>query len=214
MLAARRLVGRASQLAGPGWLRRCSGQPAASQPQLFDASGRLVAPEAGVDHFAVFGLERRFALEAEELQARYKALQKRLHPDLFTLKSEQEQQVSLDWSSLVNMAYSTLSSPLPRALYLLQLVGHPLEEEGGPEVPPEFLMEVMELNEEVSEAGSAEVAILGAQVRERLVEFAENIDVLLANQEYEAARVEVAHMKYFASILDRIVQQETEFGIY
>ena len=107
-----------------------------------------------------------------------------------------------------------LQKPLPRALYLLDLVGFPLEEEGGIEVAPEFLMEVMELNEELAEAGAAEVKIIAETVRNKLDEYIEIVEVFFANGEFNLARKEVAHMKYYASLLDRIFEIETAFGMY
>ena len=107
-----------------------------------------------------------------------------------------------------------LQKPLPRALYLLDLVGFPLEEEGGVEVAPEFLMEVMELNEELAEAGAADVKIIAEVVKNKLEEYIETVEVLFANGEFSLARKEVAHMKYYASLLDRIFEMETEFGMY
>ena len=108
-----------------------------------------------------------------------------------------------------------LQKPLPRALYLLDLVGFPLEEEGhGVQVAPEFLMEVMELNEELAEAGAAEVNIIAEMVKNKLEEYIETVEVLFANGEFNLARKEVAHMKYYASLRDRIFEMETEFGMY
>ena len=107
-----------------------------------------------------------------------------------------------------------LQKPLPRALYLLNLVGFPLEEGGGVQVESEFLMEVMELNEELAEAGAAEVKIMAEEVKAKLEEYIENIEVLFANKEFDLARKEVAHMKYYANLLDKIFELETEFGMY
>lgn len=48
----------------------------------------------------------------------------------------------------MNTAYKTLLSPLERGLYLLELEGYPLFE-GEIMMSPEFLYEVMEVNEEL-----------------------------------------------------------------
>lgn len=52
----------------------------------------------------------------------------------------------------MNQAYKTLSSPLERGLYLLEIQGHPLSDEGEIIMKPEFLSEIMEINEEILEA--------------------------------------------------------------
>lgn len=63
-------------------------------------------------------------------------------------RSETEKDISAEYSSLVNKAYNTLQTPLMRAIHLLHLKGEAIEEEQRVD-DPEFLMSIMELNEEV-----------------------------------------------------------------
>jgi hypothetical protein len=51
----------------------------------------------------------------------------------------------------LNQAYKTLSSPLERGLYLLEIQGHPLSDEREIIMEPNFLNEVMEINEKIHE---------------------------------------------------------------
>ena len=53
----------------------------------------------------------------------------------------------MQWATLVNTANETLRSPLPRAIYLLGLRGVELED--NPTLPPWFLMEQIDLREEL-----------------------------------------------------------------
>lgn len=53
---------------------------------------------------------------------------------------------------MLNQAYKILSSPLERGLYLLEIQGHPLSDEGEIIMEPKFLSEIMEINEEINEA--------------------------------------------------------------
>lgn len=63
-------------------------------------------------------------------------------------RSNQEKNISEEYSSLVNKAYDIIQTPLKRAIHLLSLKGEEVRE--GHEIDdPEFLMEIMELNEEV-----------------------------------------------------------------
>jgi molecular chaperone HscB len=64
---------------------------------------------------------------------------------------QEEREVSEQYSALVNKAYSTLLQPLARGLYMLHLHGVNLEE-GTTESDPQFLAEIMETNEELTEA--------------------------------------------------------------
>lgn len=56
---------------------------------------------------------------------------------------------------MLNQAYKTLQSPLARGLYLLELEGYAIGERDN-HVEPEFLFEIMELNEELDEIENSE----------------------------------------------------------
>lgn len=86
-------------------------------------------------------------------------MQKLLHPDKFSNKSEKEKQFSEILSSLVNKAYSTLLHPLKRGLYMLELNGITISE-GTDNVNAEFLMEIMEKNEEIEDAANYSISNL------------------------------------------------------
>ena len=90
-------------------LRLCSTE-ALKLPDLFDNQGRIVKPCSSLDYFSAFGIERSFAVDPALLAKTYKALQRQLHPDLFSLKSKEEQEVSAEWSSLVNDGYKVVQT--------------------------------------------------------------------------------------------------------
>jgi molecular chaperone HscB len=75
-------------------------------------------------------------------------LQSQIHPDKFSGKSDEEQLLSSEWSSLINKAYKILQTPLERGEYLLMLHGVTLPEDNSI-TDAEFLMEMMEKSEEV-----------------------------------------------------------------
>ena len=91
-----------------------------------------------------------------------KRLQKILHPDKFSTRSETERAHSADQASLVNRAYAVLRDPLARAKYMLRGRGAGIGEDEGAEggasgegtglIDPELLMEVMETREAIEEA--------------------------------------------------------------
>jgi molecular chaperone HscB len=98
------------------------------------------------DFYEIFGLQRSLNLSLDELQTRYYALSRELHPDRFMQKPEAERQRALDMSSALNDAYRTLKDPIKRAQYLLGLEGFDIGEQRSKDVPPELLEEVFELN--------------------------------------------------------------------
>lgn len=104
-----------------------------------------------MNYFDIMGIKKNYNVINEELHKKYRELQKMLHPDKFGNKSEKERQISENLSSLINKAYSTLMHPLKRGLYMLQLEGISISEETT-NLNPEFLMEIMERNEEIENA--------------------------------------------------------------
>lgn len=68
----------------------------------------------------VCSAEATFSVDVGQLEARYKRLQKDLHPDKFGNQEARAQKYSAEQSSLVNRAYVKLKSPLQRALYLVR----------------------------------------------------------------------------------------------
>ncbi len=98
------------------------------------------------DYYAVLGIPRALKLSVDDMQQRYYALSRELHPDRFMQKPEAERQRALDMSSALNDAYRTLKDPIKRAQYLLGLEGFDIGEQRSKDVPPELLEEVFELN--------------------------------------------------------------------
>ena len=97
---------------------------------------------------------------------------------------------------------------------MLDLSGHPLTEEAGSEVDPIFLSEIMDLNEEVAEADEVQLKLMEDSIKRTLNEYIQTIAILFENDEYVEARKQVAHMKYYSNLLDKIYEKESEFGMY
>ena len=124
-----------------------------------------VQPPAPVDYFSFFGLPRKLNVDVATLEKSFYELSRRLHPDLNARAGSQEQQWSLEQSSLLNDAYRTLRDPIKRTQYLLHLEGVELEEQSKSAteqarttgevkkqiVPADLLEEVFELNMQLEE---------------------------------------------------------------
>ena len=124
-----------------------------------------VQPPAPVDYFAFFGLPRKLNVNVPALEKDFYELSRKLHPDLNAQAGTQEQEWSLQQSSLLNDAYRTLKDPIKRTQYLLKLEGIELEEQSKSAteearasgqtkkqiVPPDLLEEVFELNMQLEE---------------------------------------------------------------
>jgi len=107
------------------------------------------------DHFEVFGLPRRLAIDVDELQRRFYALSRQWHPDYYAGAPPEVQARALEQSARVNAAYRTLRDPIARIEYLVQLEEGRTTREGAtvrPEAPPELLEEMFEIQEALAEA--------------------------------------------------------------
>jgi molecular chaperone HscB len=104
------------------------------------------------DHFALFALPARFALDEAALEQAYKGVQSRVHPDRFASGSAAERRVAMQWAARANEAYRTLKSPHARAAYLCERAGVSIEAGSNTAMPPAFLMQQMEWREALDEA--------------------------------------------------------------
>lgn len=104
-----------------------------------------------VNYFELYDIPESFRPDRDAVKAKFYELSKKYHPDRFTLASSEEQAEALQYSSENNDAYKVLNSDDATMKYILQQQGV-IEEEEKYNLPPDFLMEMMELNEAVSEA--------------------------------------------------------------
>ncbi len=102
--------------------------------------------------FELFGLPERFAQDSAAIDARWKELQREVHPDKFAAQGAAAQRVAMQWSVRVNEAFKRLRDPLQRAAYLCERRGAPINAESNTAMPGEFLIEQMAWREALEEA--------------------------------------------------------------
>jgi molecular chaperone HscB len=108
------------------------------------------------DDFALFGLPRRFRLDADELATQWRQLQSRVHPDRFAAEGGAAQRLAMQWAVRVNEAHGRLKDPLARASYLCELAGHPVQAREAAPVSQDLLARQMRWHETLAEASSAD----------------------------------------------------------
>ncbi|XP_058808336.1 iron-sulfur cluster co-chaperone protein HscB [Phymastichus coffea] len=174
----------------------------------------LQKPPKDLNYFDIIGVKQDFDISVEDVQKKYRKLQTLLHPDRFGQKTEKEQDLSESLSSLVNKAYSTLMHPLDRGLYMLKLHNVTIPE-GTTSLEPEFLMEIMELNEEIEEASENKKKVLELLVKNRstLTLLTRKISDAFHHQDIEQAKKYLIRMKYYISIEARLKQLKQNLGI-
>lgn len=104
-----------------------------------------------MSYFDLLEIPLSFFPDSQRLRQNFYRLSREYHPDLQGNTNPLEEQEMLKKSSLLNEAYRTLSVFDRIVPYVLELKG--LMTEGDkPSLPPDFLMEMMDLNEALMEA--------------------------------------------------------------
>ena len=104
-----------------------------------------------MNHFELFGLPSQFQLDGSLLSSQFRELQKRFHPDNFATGSERDRLMAVQKAAQINDAYQVLKNPISRAEYILAEQGVEIRGEQQTMQDPMFLMEQMELREELEE---------------------------------------------------------------
>lgn len=158
-----------------------------------------IQPVEGENFFDYLGVKPSFDVDVSLLKENFLKLQSQIHPDKFATCSQKEKEISENCSSYLNSAYHTLSEPLRRAEYLLQLKGECSSKEITKE--SDFLVEMMELNEK---ADSLET---DSDIRNMLHDVDGSIDALgdqfkrhFETGDFEAAKQIVLKMGFYSRL--------------
>lgn len=158
-------------------------------------------------HFALFDLQPAFRLDLDALGQRYRELVRSVHPDRFADASEREQRVALERAAELNDAYQTLKSAPRRALYLLSLRGQALPLEATVQ-DPEFLLQQMQLREELEELQDSADLDGVAAFKRRLKAAQQQLEDSFADCWDDAARREQAErLVRRMQFLDKLAQE-------
>lgn len=107
-----------------------------------------------MNYFTLFEIPVSLIINKEVVKAKFYELSRKYHPDFFSQENESEKDGALEMSALLNKAYKTLQNDDELLKYVLQLKGVLAEDEKY-QLPADFLMEVMELNEFMVDAKSS-----------------------------------------------------------
>ena len=175
-----------------------------------------------MNYFELFGIPVQLKLSKSDLSERFFQLSRQFHPDYFATKSAVERSVALDRSAMLNKAYRIFQNPDETIKYVLQLNGL-IEEEEKYELPADFLMEVLEINEQLMDSqaeafpttasGASEIGdeLLKQQVENLEREIYEPVKDIIENYKEDITPKEkllqVKEYYYKKKYLDRIKKQ-------
>jgi len=157
------------------------------------------------NHFELFGLAAAFGLDKEALEKAYREIQSQVHPDRFAHAGDAERRASLQWTTRVNEAYRSLKDPVQRGKHLLELHGVDVAFETNTQMPTDFLLQQLDLREELEAASGGKDATRLDRLRAGLRLQKERLereigDALDAKKDYPAAAELVRKLMF----LDRL----------
>lgn len=161
-----------------------------------------------MNYFELYGFPEAPVVERRGLAKKYFDLQKKYHPDFYTQATEAEKEEALRQSALVNQAFRVFSDEDATLAYFLECRGL-LGDDEKVNLPPDFLMEMMELNEELAENGreavEGKIASLEAGLKAEVgaylqAETASGLDDVALNR----LKMYYFKKKYISRILDRL----------
>ncbi|MEJ7671234.1 MAG: Fe-S protein assembly co-chaperone HscB [Chitinophagaceae bacterium] len=143
-------------------------------------------------------------------QDKYFELQKKYHPDFFSNENKEEQDAVLEKSSMINKAYKLFQNENETMKYVLQLKNL-LEDEEKYQLPPEFLAEMMELNEslmDVDDSSLEEAQTKISQLEKHLYDKVQNIVEYYSEDNTTAEQLlQVKDYYYKKKYLNRILER-------
>ena len=155
--------------------------------------------------FALMGCAPAFAIDTAALEARWKQLQRLVHPDRFATHDAATQRVAMQWSVRINEAFQRLKEPVKRATYWCALQGAPVNAESNTAMPAAFLMQQMEWREALDDAHT-EAALDGllAHTRRARADALDRLAQLIDVESNPAAAVDQVRALMF---IDRFAEE-------
>ncbi|MBX2907509.1 MAG: Fe-S protein assembly co-chaperone HscB [Taibaiella sp.] len=107
-----------------------------------------------MNYFELFDIKPSFNPDATQVKSKFYDLSRQYHPDRIAADGAENALEALQMAAHVNQAYKTLKDGDATMAYVLKIHGM-MEDEEKYTLPPAFLMEMMDLNEAVSEYEAA-----------------------------------------------------------
>ena len=160
-----------------------------------------------MNYFELFEIPIQLQVDAKQLSGKFLQLSRRYHPDFYTQDTPDAQEDALQKSALLNKAWNVFQQPDQTIAYVLNLKGL-LEEQEKFQLDPDFLMEMMDINEAIAENDPARQTSLNERLQELQQEIYAPVKKIIEDyQEGATTEAELLKVKayYFQKkYLDRI----------
>ncbi len=167
------------------------------------------------NYFELFSFAESFVIDQDQLAEKYRALQSELHPDRFANASDQERRISVQTTAYVNEAYTTLKSDLKRSHYLLKLSDIEFNADTETSSDAEFLMQTMELHEQVENASGAENPLdaldaLSKQLKQQQQQLVSQLSAQFENNELDAAKETALKLQFYERLTNQVRKKQEQ----
>ena len=167
-----------------------------------------------MDPFAILGIAPSFDVDLAAVEQTHRELSRALHPDRYVGAGPSERREALTRAMEVNEAWRILRDPIRRAEALLRREGVAVSEDRAPPADPEFLMEMLEQREALSEAIAAKdrgvVARLAAEVLARADLAERAVADGFAAKAMNTVTERLGELRFFRRFLDEVSAVEDE----
>jgi molecular chaperone HscB len=167
-------------------------------------------------YFELFAIPVDYNIDLVTINKHYLELQRAVHPDRHANASSRDKLMSVQSTAEINDALQTLKHPVKRAEYMLSELGIDIRAEQQTLQDPLFLMQQMELREDLEELTStsdpdAAIANFEKQIKQLDEQYSEQLAEQLASndeQQYQAAADNVRKLKFVYKLRDELERIE------
>lgn len=164
--------------------------------------------------FAILGIAPSFDVDLASLERTHRDLSRAFHPDRYVGAGASERREALERAIEVNEAWRIVRDPIRRAEALLRLGGASVGEDHEPKPDPEFLLEMLEQREALSEAkvarDHAAVHTLAAAIRMRSGEAERELARAFAKGLAGGLLGKLGELRFYRRFLDEVSAAEDE----
>ena len=159
-----------------------------------------------MNYYELFGLREAPVVDKNTISKKYIDLQKKYHPDFYTNEIEADKEFAMEQSAAINKGYKIFTDKYNTIEYFLKLKGIIITDEKF-NLPPAFLMEMMEMNE-----GFDNNKEMGKEIQQFEDDLEKQIDALidlenkieLNESQLQVLKIYYYKKKYLKRILDRL----------
>jgi len=167
-------------------------------------------------YFELFAIPVDYQIDLATVNKNYLDLQRAVHPDRHANSSSRDKLLAVQNAAEINDALQTLKHPVKRAEYMLSELGVDIRAEQQTLQDPLFLMQQMELREELEELSSssdpdAAIAQFEQQIKQLDNQYSAQLAEQLASadeQQWQQAADNIRKLKFVYKLRDELERIE------